>query len=46
MVAYGHGYLMVGSDGGIFTFSDRPFAGSLGAHPPPAPIVGVAAFVD
>jgi hypothetical protein len=42
MVAYGDGYLMVASDGGIFDFSNRPFAGSLGANPPPSPVVGVA----
>ncbi len=28
-LAYSNGYLMVGSDGGIFTFSDKPFLGSL-----------------
>jgi hypothetical protein len=27
------GYLMVGEDGGIFNFSDRPFAGSLESQP-------------
>jgi hypothetical protein len=43
MVRYGAGYLMVGEDGGIFTFSDRDFAGSLGADPPNRPIVAVAA---
>jgi hypothetical protein len=42
MVAYGTGYLMVGEDGGIFNFSDRPFAGSLGASPPASPVVAVA----
>ena len=42
MVAYGNGYLMVASDGGIFNFSDKPFKGSLGANPPPVPIVAVA----
>lgn len=42
-IAYGDGYLMVASDGGIFAFSNRPFLGSLGATPPPNPIVGVAA---
>ncbi|MGH9041996.1 MAG: S8 family serine peptidase, partial [Acidimicrobiia bacterium] len=42
MVPYGDGYLMVGTDGGIFNFSDRPFAGSLGAQPPADPIVAVA----
>ena len=30
MVAFGNGYLMVASDGGIFNFSDKPFLGSLG----------------
>ena len=43
MVRYGDGYLMVGEDGGIFNFSDSPFAGSLGDHPPAHPIVSVAA---
>jgi hypothetical protein len=42
MVAFGDGYLMVGEDGGIFNFSDRKFYGSLGANPPPSPIVSVA----
>jgi hypothetical protein len=43
MVARGDGYLMVGADGGTFNFSALPFLGSLGASPPPLPIVGVAA---
>jgi hypothetical protein len=43
MVRYGSGYLMVATDGGIFAFSDKPFAGSLGANPPARPIVSVAA---
>jgi hypothetical protein len=42
MVAFGDAYLMVGEDGGIFNFSDRPFYGSLGANPPASPIVSVA----
>ncbi|HEY3237938.1 MAG TPA: S8 family serine peptidase, partial [Acidimicrobiia bacterium] len=42
MVPFGSGYLMVATDGGIFNFSDRPFAGSLGADPPARPIVAVA----
>jgi hypothetical protein len=42
-IAYGDGYLMVASDSGIFSFSNRPFHGSLGRTPPPNPIVGVAA---
>jgi len=40
----GPGYRMVGSDGGIFTFG--PFYGSLGAHPPAAPIVAMSPSVD
>jgi hypothetical protein len=35
---------MVGEDGGIFSFSDRGFAGSLGDRPPARPIVSVASF--
>jgi len=42
MVPYGDGYLMVAEDGGVFTFSDLPFAGSLGGRPPTRPIVSVA----
>ena len=45
LVAYGNGYLMVASDGGVFNFSNKAFVGSLGDHPPAAPIVGIAAFV-
>ena len=44
MVPYGDGYLMVGADGGIFNFSNAPFAGSLGDKPPAAPVVAVAAL--
>jgi hypothetical protein len=44
MIRYGQGYLMVAEDGGIFNFSDRPFAGGLGADPPQRPIVAVAAL--
>jgi hypothetical protein len=43
MVRFGDGYLMVGEDGGIFSFSNLPFAGSLGASPPAAGVVSVAA---
>jgi ribosomal protein L24E len=44
MVASGNGYLMVAADGGIFDFSSSStgFQGSLGAHPPDAPVVSVA----
>ncbi len=44
MVPFGNGYLMVGEDGGIFNFSDKPFHGSLGDKPPAKPIVSVAAL--
>jgi hypothetical protein len=44
MVRYGNGYLMVGADGGIFNFSDKAFAGSLGGAPPEIPITAVAAL--
>jgi hypothetical protein len=44
MVRYGNGYLMVAEDGGIFSFSDRPFSGSLGGNPPTRPVVAVAAL--
>lgn len=33
---------MVSSDGGIFNFSTKPFAGSLGDRRPTDPIVAVA----
>ena len=42
VLAYGNGYLMVASDGGIFALTNQPFLGSLGANPPPWPIIGVA----
>ncbi len=46
MVAYGDGYVMVADDGGVFAFSDRPFAGSLGANPPPSPVVAIAVLPE
>jgi hypothetical protein len=33
---------MVGADGGIFAFSNKPFVGSLGSNPPAHPIVFAA----
>jgi hypothetical protein len=36
--------MMVGEDGGIFNFSNKPFSGSLGGNPPSRPIVAVAAL--
>ncbi|HEV7524091.1 MAG TPA: hypothetical protein VGP92_03960 [Acidimicrobiia bacterium] len=44
LVAFGNGYLMAASDGGVFNFSNKAFSGSLGDHPPSAPIIGLAAF--
>jgi hypothetical protein len=35
---------MLGTDGGAFNFSDRPFSGSLGDKPPAKPVVAVAAL--
>src|SRR4051794_19526473 len=37
------GYWLGASDGGIFTYGDVPFQGSLGARPLNRPIVGMAA---
>jgi hypothetical protein len=44
MVPNGDGYLMVASDGGVFNFSNQPFLGSLGDHPPTSPVVAAAVF--
>ena len=44
LVAFGNGYLMVASDGGVFDFSNKPFFGSLAGNPPSAPIIGITAF--
>ena len=43
MVAYGDGYRIVVKDVGIFSFSDKPFSGSLAANPLAEPLVSVAA---
>ncbi len=40
------GYLMAGSDGGIFAFGDAQFHGSMGGQHLNAPIVGLAATPD
>ena len=42
IVAFGGGYLMVATDGGIFNFSELPFLGSLGNNPPINPVISVA----
>jgi S-formylglutathione hydrolase FrmB len=36
------GYLLVGADGGVFTFGRARYFGSLAGHPLRAPIVGIA----
>ncbi len=38
----GRGYWAVAADGGVFTFGDAPFEGSVAEHPIAAPIVGLA----
>jgi hypothetical protein len=40
--ADGQGYWLVASDGGVFSFGDATFYGSLGASPPASPVVDVA----
>ena len=37
------GYWLVGSDGGVFSFGDASFHGSMGGQALDAPIVGIAA---
>jgi hypothetical protein len=46
MVPGANGYMMVGEDGGIFSFGDVAFLGSLGATPPPSPIRAVSLWTD
>jgi hypothetical protein len=38
---YGHGYWLVGSDGGIFSFGSAAFYGSMGATHLQRPVVGI-----
>ena len=42
----GSGYWLVASDGGIFSFGDAAFHGSMGGKPLNKPIVGMAATSD
>ena len=42
----GKGYWEVASDGGVFTFGDAGFYGSMGGRPLNAPIVGMAVTPD
>jgi mannan endo-1,4-beta-mannosidase len=44
MIRYGDGYLMVAEDGGVFTFSNLPFRGSLGGRPSADTTVTIAAL--
>jgi hypothetical protein len=37
----GRGYWIVAADGGVFTFGNARFRGSLGGSPVPRPITGV-----
>ena len=39
----GGGYWLVARDGGIFTYGDAPYFGSLGGTALPGPVVGLAA---
>jgi hypothetical protein len=39
----GGGYWLVASDGGVFSFGDATFLGSMGGQHLNAPIVGIAA---
>ena len=39
----GQGYRLVASDGGVFSFGDAPFLGSMGGSPLNQPVVGMAA---
>ena len=42
----GQGYWFVAADGGIFTFGDAKFHGSMGGKPLNKPIVAMAATQD
>jgi hypothetical protein len=42
----GKGYWIVDSDGGVFSFGDAVFRGSMGGKPLDAPVVGMAATPD
>ena len=39
----GGGYWLVARDGGVFTYGDAPYFGSLGGTALPGPVVGLAA---
>jgi hypothetical protein len=44
--ADGGGYWLVAADGGVFSFGDAGFHGSMGGKPLAAPVVGMAAAPD
>jgi len=46
LAAPGPGYRLVASDGGIFSFGDAGYYGSMGGRPLNRPIVGIAATPD
>jgi hypothetical protein len=46
MVPGANGYMMVAEDGGIFSFGDVSFLGSLGATPPSSPIKAVSLWTE
>jgi len=42
----GHGYWLVAADGGVFSFGDAGFYGSMGGKKLDAPVVGMAPTPD
>ena len=42
----GHGYWLVGMDGGVFAYGDAAFYGSMGGRPLNAPVGGIAPTAD
>jgi ribosomal protein L24E len=42
----GKGYWLVAADGGIFSFGDAQFYGSMGGHPLNQPVVGMTPSWD
>lgn len=42
----GHGYWLVGIDGGVFTYGDAAFYGSMGGRMLNAPVAGIARTAD
>jgi len=37
----GHGYWLVAADGGVFSFGDATFYGSMGSRPPLTGVIGL-----